>query len=430
MKNTSRGGWPLRARLGNRHTVFACCFANFFQAIGSVFPIILLPLRELYSLSYTHFGLLVSINFITQVSSDLLFSKPVDRYGFRRFMVGGPILSSGGLLVFAAAPLLFPGREFAGFCLGTFLFAAGGGLQELLLSPILDALPLPAENKARNMSLLHSFFAWGQIFVVLVSTLVVLRAGAGGWQALVLAWAVVPLISAGLFLFVPLHPRVPQGQAMRVRHLFQSKVFVVSLLAILCGGAAEVTMSQWASAFLERGLQLPKLLGDTMGVCAFSLMLALGRTWYGLRGKPESIHSLMIAGSAGALVCYLAAALSASSIWGMVACGLTGLCVSLLWPGAVIVAGHHLPLAGASMYALLSATGDIGASAGSMLTGRVADVVRVFEPLGLTGEQAGLRAGLLVAGLFSVGALASNLALRRAACTESRVRAEAGQPED
>ena len=153
-----------------RSTLWACCFANFFQAVGSCFAILYVPLRGLYGLSFTDFGILVSLNFITQVASDVLFSKPVEKYGFRPFAVAAPLVSAAGLGLFAAAPLLFPRRPFAGFCAGMFLFAAAGGLQELLLSPILDALPIPEERKARSMSMLHSFFAWGQIFVVLATT--------------------------------------------------------------------------------------------------------------------------------------------------------------------------------------------------------------------------------------------------------------------
>ena len=165
-----------------RPTLWACCFANFFQAVGSCFAILYVPLRGLYGLSFTDFGILVSLNFITQVASDVLFSKPVEKYGFRPFAVAAPIVSAAGLGLFAAAPVLFPQRPFAGFCAGMFLFAAAGGLQELLLSPILDALPIPEERKGRSMSMLHSFFAWGQIFVVLATTGLLAVWGVARWQ--------------------------------------------------------------------------------------------------------------------------------------------------------------------------------------------------------------------------------------------------------
>ena len=187
-----------------RSTLWACCFANFFQAVGSCFAILYVPLRGLYGLSFTDFGILVSLNFITQVASDVLFSKPVEKYGFRPFAVAAPLVSAAGLGLFAAAPILFPQRPFAGFCAGMFLFAAAGGLQELLLSPILDALPIPEERKARSMSMLHSFFAWGQIFVVLATTGLLAVWGAARWQWIVLLWAAPPVAGAVLFCRVPL----------------------------------------------------------------------------------------------------------------------------------------------------------------------------------------------------------------------------------
>lgn len=407
----------MKARATYKHTIFACCFANFFQATGSVFPILMLTLRGLYGLSYTQYGILVSINFLTQISFDVLFSKPVDRYGFRRFAVWAPVVSGLGILLFAASPLLFPGREFVGFCIGIFVFGGAAGLQELLLSPILDALPLPADQKAKKMSLLHSFFAWGQIFAVLLTTLLLAWLGGGAWQGILLIWAVFPLVGAALFSVVPLPPRVAAGSEMTLRQLFQSRVFRLALVAIVLGGSAEVTMSQWASAFIEQGLALPKLVGDTLGVCGFALMLALGRTAYGIWGDRISVHRVMVLGSAGAAVLYVAAALVPVPALGLVACGLTGLCVSILWPGSVIVAARHLPLAGASMFALLSASGDTGASVSSLLVGTVTDGVIASGAgfLGATGEQAGIRAGLLIAAVFPLLSTVVNLRLKKAA---------------
>lgn len=250
-----------------RSTLWACCFANFFQAVGSCFAILYVPLRGLYGLSFTDFGILVSLNFITQVASDVLFSKPVEKYGFRPFAVAAPLVSAAGLGLFAAALLLFPRRPFAGFCAGMFLFAAAGGLQELLLSPILDALPIPEERKARSMSMLHSFFAWGQIFVVLATTGLLAVWGAARWQWIVLLWAAPPVAGAVLFCRVPLARKNGGAPPLPLRALARKGVFYALLAAIVLGGAAEVTMAQWASAFLEKGLRLPKLAGDVWGVC-------------------------------------------------------------------------------------------------------------------------------------------------------------------
>ncbi len=412
----------MRNKLTYKHTMLACFYSNFFQGVGSVFPIIFTPLRSFYGLTYTQLGVLVTVNFITQVSAGLLFSKPVDKAGFRPFAVAAPTVSAIGLLLFSAAPFLWKENVFAGFCLGIFIYAAGGGLEELLLSPILDALPQPKENKARSMSLLHSFFAWGQIFIVLVSTGILALAGAEIWIYVVAGWAIVKVGGSVFFAMVPMYARVPAGKEMPMRSLFKSPVFILSLCTIIFGAASEVTMAQWASAFIERGLALPKLLGDMLGVCGFAFFLALGRTMYGIKGRRVSIHTLMIWGSAGAVVSYFIAGVSSSAVVGLAACGLTGLFTSLLWPGSVIVSGRHLPLAGASMYALLSVFGDLGAAGGSFITGRIADTVQKLPFLESVGEQAGLRAGILFASLFAVGSLLSNIFLRKAA-----EKAEAGK---
>lgn len=403
-----------------RATVRACYLGNLLQSCGAIFAILFVSLRTLYGLSYTQFGVLLSINFIVQVCSDVLFSKPVERYGFRPFAVLSPILTSAGLILFALAPVLFPGNVFIGFCVGMFVFAAAAGLQELLLSPILDGVPMPEEQKKKSMSLLHSFYAWGKIGAVLITTLLVWLLEAKYWQLITLLWALPPLVNVWLFSRVPLNAKVSAEKAMPVRELLSSRIFIVVLLAIIFGGAAEVTMSEWASTFIEKGLNLPKLLGDMLGVCGFALMLGLGRTLYGLKGDKISIHKVMIGGSLGSFVLYLLAALSGNPIVGMAACGLTGFCVSMLWPGSIVVASRELPLAGASMFALMSAGGDLGASAASFLVGRVADSV---EAMGLTSflgspataEQAALRAGLLFASIFSLCGFIVNLVLRKMA---------------
>lgn len=280
-----------------KDTIKACYLGNFLQSSGSVFAILFIPIRSLYGITYTQFAVLLTINFITQVVSDVLFSKPVEKYGFRRFAMGAPVLSCIGMLIFAAAPALFPNNPFVGFCIGMFVFAASAGLQELLLSPILDALPIPEEKKGKSMSMLHSCFAWGQIVSVLITTLFVYFMEKEYWQIITCFWAVVPLISVWLFAKVPLYEKVSGEQKMKVSELLKDRVFHLILLAIITGGSAEVVMAQWASAFIERGMNLPKILGDMIGVCGFSFMLAMGRTAYGIWGDRISIHKVMSGGA-------------------------------------------------------------------------------------------------------------------------------------
>lgn len=402
----------MKQKLHYGHTVFACCLANCFQAVGSVLPILLIPLKNTCGLSYTQFGILVSLNFCTQVAADVLFSKPVERYGFRPFAVGAPLAASLGLVLFGLAPWLFPSQPFIGFCLGIIVFSAASGLQELLLSPILDALPMEEHKRSQRMSLLHSFFAWGQLVFIPLTTLFLASFGETHWQTILFLWAGLLPVGAVLFALVPLRARGREGEKpMPIRRMVRSPVFLWALAAIVFGGATEVTMAQWASAFLERGLLLPKTLGDLVGACGFALMLALGRTLYGLAGRGLDLHRLMLGGSLASLVLYLVAGLSASPMAGLAACALTGLSASLLWPGSISVVSRCLPTAGASLFALMSAAGDVGASSGAFLVGRVADVVGAALP---GAEQLGLRAGMLLAAVFPLCCFFAQLALRRA----------------
>ena len=387
--------------LGYRSTIAACYVGNVVQAaVVNLTPLVFIPLRTLYGLSYAQFGTLVLINFVTQVVVDLAFSKAADRYGFRPFAVMAHVLCVLGLLLFAAAPLLFGRHVYVGLVLGTVVFAGSGGLLELLLSPIVDAIP--TDSGDRTMSLLHSFYAWGAVLVVVITTSLLALLGIQRWPVAVIFWALPALFNVWLFARVPLTQKVEHTKAMKVRALFKTPAFVLLLLAIICGGAAEVTMSGWASSFMEKGLHLPKFTGDMLGMCGFAVMLGLGRMGYGLLSHKLDISRWMCIGATAAVVCYVATALSPFTALSVAACCLTGLVVSMLWPGALLMASRRLPLAGASMFALLSAGGDTGASLGPWLTGMITDVAEAALPadwaarLGMTTEQLALRAGLLV----------------------------------
>lgn len=392
-----------------------CCLTNFFQAIGVVFPLLLIPLRILYGLTYTQYGLLVVLNFSFQLASDVGFSSLVDRFGFRVFALLAPVFSSLGLLLFALAPTLFPQHIFLGFCLGIIVYAIAGGLQELLLSPIVDAIPFEEKDKAKKMSLMHSFFAWGQLLTIPGISISLEILGVERWNVLLLGLATLPLISSLLFCFTPLHEKCKEGKRMPIRGMIHSRSFQICLFAIILGGATEVTMAQWASAFLDRALDLPKQVGDIAGVCGFAFSLALGRTLYGLFGEKFSIHNAMIAGSLLSVATYLTAALTNSALLGVFACALTGFSASLLWPGTITVASRLLPRAGTSLFALMSASGDIGASLGSFMMGKVTDFFSYMTQgsLGLSSEQLGLKVGLGVSALFPLMAVFVHLLLKK-----------------
>lgn len=396
-----------------KSTTIACYIANFCQAIVTNFTAILfVPLKEQFGLTYSQFGFLVLLNFFTQVCVDLLFSKAVDKHGFRPFIVTAQILCGVGLVLFACAPMLFPSNVYLGLLIATVIFSGASGLFELLLSPIIDAIP--TKEKESAMAILHSFYAWGQVTVVLVTTLCIFLHV--DWRLIVLGWAVVPFANTFLFARVPLAQRVSAEHAMKIRKLLRSPVFLLAFACILFGGASELTMSQWASSFLEKGIALPKIAGDLLGMCGFAVMMGIGRVIYGIKGDKLPLEKVLFVGSALAAVCYLVAALSPIGWLSIVACCVCGICVSLMWPGSLVLAAKHLPLAGASMFALLAAGGDIGASIGPSLAGVLADIGAAL-PLsvpGLTPEQLGLRFSLLCAVIFPLCAMFFVAKLRKA----------------
>lgn len=386
-----------------KSTVLACYIANFSQAIViNITPIIFIPLKEQFGLTYTQFGFLILANFIAQVTADIAFSKAVDKHGFRPFVVAAHIICTIGFLLFIATPFLFPQNVFLGFLIATIIFSASGGLFELLLSPIIDAIPTKEKDKA--MAVLHSFYAWGQVTVVVLTTLGIFMGIK--WWVIFLLWTIIPFFNTFLFAKVPLVHKVDAKSAMKMNELFRTPVFLFAIGAIVFGGASEVTMAQWASSFLEKGIALPKVVGDMLGMCGFAVMLGIGRLIYGIKSDKLNLEKVLVYGSACAVFCYIIVAISPFTWLSVIACVITGICVSLLWPGTIVVASKHLPLAGASMFAMLAAGGDTGASIAPWLTGFIADwAATIPNNLPITPEQFGLRVGILVAAVFPIGAM-------------------------
>lgn len=398
-----------------RHTVRCCYLGMFVQAIVvNLSPVLFIPFREQLGLSFEQLGRLILINFVTQVSFDLLAGAAVSRVGIRPLVVAAHALASMGLLAFGWLPGLLP-HPYLGLLLGTVLFSAGAGMLELLLSPIINAVP--SDRKDADMSLLHSFYAWGQMTVILLTALAIylLRGVRFPWQGIATAWALVPAAGVIGFLRVPMPPFVEEARRHSLASLVRTPAFLGLMLALGLAGAAEIAISQWISAYSEKALHLPKLMGDLGGVCLFGAMLGVGRTWFGVVGHRVSIHAYMLVGSAAATALYVVAALCPWPWVSLAACALAGLAVSLLWPGVLSLSAARFPLAGVSMFAVLAASGDMGCAFAPWLVGLVADGVGA-SPLrlfGWTGESLGLRAGLLVATAFPL-ALTLLLPLLRA----------------
>lgn len=390
-----------------RSTIYASYLGFVILAtVVNLTPILFIPLREQFGLTFEQMGRLVFINFITQVATDLYFSRLVDKHGFRPFIVLAQVMAFLGFGVFAIAPRIFA-QPYVGFMVATVIFSCGGGLLELLVSPIVNAIP--TDEKASAMNLLHSFYAWGQVAVVLITTLLLLVLGSQSWPWIIMGWMVLPVINFFLFLRVPLAPMVPEEHRMPMIALLRSRFFAMILIAIATAGASELVMAQWTSTFMEKALNLPKIVGDVAGVTMFAFMLGVGRALYGKYGAKLNLQSVMIAGTALAFFCYLVVAFSPWPLLSLVACALTGLAVSSLWPGSLVIASERFPLAGASMFALLAAGGDTGASVGPWMSGVVADLLPGLVnnlPAGIAPEEIGLRAGMLLGAIFPLAMFA------------------------
>lgn len=392
-----------------RRVKLACYTTNIsMSVITNLPPILFLTFRSLYGLSYSLVGLLVLVNYLTQLSVDLVFSFFSHKFNIPKTVKLTPVLTFSGLLIYALWPFVFPQNVFLGLVIGTVVFSASGGLAEVLISPVIAALP--AKDPDREMSKLHSIYAWGVIPVIIISTMFIRIFGARYWQWLILLFIAVPLCSAMLFSVSEIPQMETPEKVSGALNLLKDKTLWLCVGAIFLGGATECTMSQWASGYCEQALGIPKVMGDVFGVTLFAFMLGTGRTLYAKMGK--NVEKILLAGAVGAAVCYFICAVAFSPVAGLVACALTGLCVSMLWPGSLVVASDRFPKGGVFIYAMMAAGGDFGASVGPQLVGvitdtvmRVPSMVKFSETLAITPEQLGMKAGMLLGMIFPLCAI-------------------------
>lgn len=390
----------------NARVKYACYTANLSMSIvGNLSPILFVTFRNLYGISYSLLGMLVLVNFVTQLIVDVLFSFFSHKFNIPLCVKLTPVLVILGLLVYALYPLFLPQTAYLGLVIGTIIFSAAGGFGEVLISPVIAALP--SDNPEREMSKTHSIYAWGVVGVIVIGTLYLLGVGEIWWQYLALGFTAIPLVSAILFLGAKLPTMETPEKVSGVVEFMKNKTLWLCVLAIFLGGATECTMAQWSSSYIEQALQIPKVWGDIFGVALFGMMLGLGRSLYAKMGK--NIEKFLFLGALSATVCYVTAAVSGIAVIGLLACGLTGFCASMLWPGTLIVAADKMPTGGVFMYALLAAGGDLGASVAPQLVGIIADGVTASAPLaelalswGMTAEQLGMKAGILVGAVFAL----------------------------
>ena len=384
----------------------ACYTTNVTMSIvGNLPPLLFLTFRSMYGLSYSLLGALVLINFCTQLAVDLVFSFFSHKFNIPLTVKATPAFALVGFLLYALAPVLFPNAVYAGLVLGTVVFSAGSGLAEVLISPVIAALP--SDNPDRDMSKLHSIYAWGVVGVVIFSTLFLLVFGSGSWQILMALMMLIPLFATLLFARAQIPPMETPEKLSGALAFFKQGMVWLCVAAIFLGGASEVTMAQWASSYLEQAIGISKVWGDVFGVALFGMTLGIGRTLYSKIGK--NITKVLVCCGVGASVCYLTTVFSSNPVIGLAACALTGLCTSMMWPGSLIVASDRFPMGGVFIFALMAAGGDLGASVGPQMVGTITDMV-IASPalmekaaqLALSPEQMGMKVGMLAASAFPI----------------------------
>lgn len=382
-------------------TVVACFVGYIVQAIINNFvPLLFLTFQRSYGIPLSQITLLVTLNFAMQLAVDLASVAFVDRIGYRASMILAHVFAAAGLLLLTVLPELLP-NPFVGILCAVMVYAVGGGLLEVLVSPVVEACP--SDNKEKAMSMLHSFYCWGHVGVVALSTAFFAIFGISHWKVMAVLWAVVPLMNIIAFAKVPMASLIQEGEkGYSLRELFRVKLFWVLLIMMICAGASEQAVSQWASTFAEKGLGISKAAGDLAGPMSFAVLMGLSRVFYGKYGDKIELDRFMIASSVLCIASYLLISLSPSPVVSLIACAVCGLSVGIMWPGTFSKSAATLPRGGTAMFALLALGGDVGCSGGPTLVGFVSSNL---------GEN--LKMGILAGIIFPLLLLAGILICRR-----------------
>lgn len=381
---------------------YACYFNNLsMSVVGTLSPILFLTFHDLYGISYTKLGFLVFINFSTQLCIDILMSLISGRVNTAPLIRTMPLFTVAGFALFGLAPWIPFGDVYLWLICATVLFSLSAGLNEVFTSPVIASIP--AENPEKEMSKLHSVYAWGTVGVVIISTLFLLFVGNKKWQWLPFLYIVIPLCAFLLFFGtkIPIFNQSEQVEEKKTK----KHILFLCVLAIFFCGAAECTMAQWSSGYLERVLTVPKAVCDILGVAMFGVMLGLGRTLYAKFGG--HISTILLFGSISASICYIVVALCPIPSITIAFCALCGLSVSMLWPGTLILMAKVCPGASVVAYALMAAGGDLGASVGPQLVGYLTDlavessaITAFAAEIGITAEAFGMKGSMLICSVF------------------------------
>ncbi len=381
-------------------TIYACFTGYIVQAVVNNFvPLLFLTFEKAYQIPLGQITMLITFNFGVQLLVDLVSAGLVDKIGYRVSVVFAHVFSAAGLLGLTILPDVMP-SAFGGLLIAVTLYAIGGGLIEVLISPIMESCP--TDNKEKAMSLLHSFYCWGHVGVVLISTLFFKLFGIENWKVLALVWMLIPVVNGIVFMKTPIASLMEEGESgMSLAELLKEKVFWVLMVMMVCAGASEQAVSQWASTFAEKGLGVSKTAGDLAGPMAFAILMGLARAFYGKFGDKIDLDKFMLGSGGLCIISYLLISLVPSPVLSLLGCGICGLSVGIMWPGSFSKASARLKKGGTAMFALLALGGDMGCSGGPTLVGYVA---------GLFSED--LKRGILAAVVFPVLLVASILVMK------------------
>ena len=368
-----------------RKTKTACYLGFVTQAIAANFaPLLFLKFHNDYNISLGNIALISTCFFFTQLLVDLFCAKFVDKIGYRICIVASEVCSAAGLIGLAFLPDILP-NPFAGILCSVIVYAIGSGLIEVLGSPIVEACPF--ENKEATMSLLHSFYCWGAVGTILISTLFFLLFGMDSWKWLAVLWALIPTYNIYNFATCPIEHLVEEGNGMGIRELFQKPLFWISVCLMICSGASELAMAQWASAYAEAALGLSKAIGDLTGPCMFAVTMGISRVIFGKYGDRIDLMKFMTGSGILCVVCYLLTSLSSNPLIGLIGCIVCGFSVGIMWPGTISISSKKFPLGGTAMFALLAMAGDLGGSIGPGIVGYITqaagDNIRAGMSVGL-----------------------------------------------
>ena len=368
-----------------KKTQLACYLGFVTQAICANFvPLLYLTFHNTYDVSFGMLAMISTCFFVTQLIVDFVCAGIVDKLGYRVCIVAAEVTSGLGLAGLAFIPDMLP-SAYVGIIVCVIIYAIGSGLTEVLASPIIEACPF--ENKETMMSLLHSFYCWGSVAVILGSTVFFAVFGIDNWRILAIIWALIPLYNIYNFATCPIEPLVEAGKSMTMRELFKTKAFLLFIVLMVCAGSSELAMAQWASAFAESALHVSKTVGDLAGPCGFAICMGISRSLYGKFGEKVDLTVFMMASGVMCLACYLLAGMAGIPILGLIGCALCGFSVGIMWPGSISISSKILPTGGTAMFAFLALAGDLGGALGPYIVGNVSQAAD-------NNLQAGVLAGI------------------------------------